>query len=335
MSHKQGRLNPLTLFGEQKNLKLVSEKTSYVIQETVGYGTFGIVVMAKNSSGEVVAMKRVVQDHHYKNRELPIMEMLHHVNVLELKDSFFSKIPNVKDDYILNIVMDYMPYNLFQVTTEKVLSEKHVVSFSFQLARSLTYIHSLGICHRDIKPQNVLVNLNDFSLKLCDFGSAKQLDPKGPNISYICSRYYRAPELIFDCTHYSTAIDIWAYGCVVAEMVMQKPLFKGYSNTDQLTEIMKILGNPSMEQIYAMNRNTSVFRMPQINAIGVKAILAPYKYPPGLDNLLEEVLQYNPFSRPTGMMVMAHPFHKAARVGVVFTDDEVKEAKVRGINLSI
>jgi len=78
----------------------------------------------------------------------------------------------------------------------------------YQLLRSLAYIHFLGICHRDIKPQNLLLDPNSGILKLCDFGSAKVLVVGEPNVSYICSRYYRAPELIFGATNYTTAIGI-------------------------------------------------------------------------------------------------------------------------------
>lgn len=78
--------------------------------------------------------------------------------------------------------------------------------YMYQLFRSLAYIHSLGICHRDIKPQNLLLDPESAVLKLCDFGSAKQLLQGEPNVSYICSRYYRAPELIFGAINYTTKI---------------------------------------------------------------------------------------------------------------------------------
>lgn len=76
-----------------------------------------------------------------------------------------------------------------------------------------------------------------------------------PNISYICSRYYRAPELIFGATDYTTAIDVWSVGCVVAELLLGQPLFPGESGVDQLVEIIKVLGTPSREEIHAMNPN--------------------------------------------------------------------------------
>lgn len=86
-------------------------------------------------------------------------------------------------------------------------------------------------------------------LKICDFGSAKKLVKGEPNVAYICSRYYRAPELIFGCVDYNNMIDIWSMGCVVAEMVLGEPLFPGESAVDQLVEIIKILGTPSLQQI--------------------------------------------------------------------------------------
>lgn len=157
----------------------------------------------------------------------------------------------------------------------------------YQLFRSLAYIHSLGICHRDIKPQNLLLNPDTAVLKLCDFGSAKQLFQGEPNVSYICSRYYRAPELIFGAINYTTKIglyiwvilfrqnihwfsfnrlDVWSAGCVLAELLLGQPIFPGDSGVDQLVEIIKVLGTPTREQIREMNPNYTEFKFPQIKS---------------------------------------------------------------------
>ena len=108
--------------------------------------------------------------------------------------------------------------------------------YMYQVARSLAYIHQVGICHRDIKPQNLLLDPNTHVVKLCDFGSAKMLVKGESNIAYICSRYYRAPELIFGATDYTTAIDTWSFGCVFAELILGQPLFPGESNVDQVVQ---------------------------------------------------------------------------------------------------
>ena len=119
--------------------------------------------------------------------------------------------------------------------------------YAYQIIRSLAHLHASGVCHRDIKPQNFLVDTDQHVMKLCDFGSAKRLVRGESNVSYICSRYYRAPELIFGATDYKTAIDVWSAGCVIAEIILGQPLFPGESGVDQLVEIIKVLGTPSRE----------------------------------------------------------------------------------------
>ena len=164
-------------------------------------------------------------------------------------------------------------------TTMPILEVKLYI---YQLFRSLAYIHSQGICHRDIKPQNLLLDPSSGVLKLCDFGSAKILVENEPNVSYICSRYYRAPELIFGATNYTTKIgkscespavflptdrnfgDVWSTGCVMAELMLGQPLFPGESGIDQLVEIIKVLGTPTRDQIRTMNPNYMEHKFPQI-----------------------------------------------------------------------
>jgi glycogen synthase kinase 3 beta len=115
----------------------------------------------------------------------------------------------------LSIIMDYYDCDLFNYIKnngKKGLNTFDIKLITYQIFRGLNYIHSLGVCHRDIKPHNVLVKGK--KAVICDFGSAKILTNE-PNLPYICSRCYRAPELIFGATHYTTMIDIWSVGCVI------------------------------------------------------------------------------------------------------------------------
>jgi len=184
--------------------------------------------------------------------------------------------------------------------------------YIYQLARSLSYIHSMGICHRDIKPQNLLLDPTSGILKLCDFGSAKILVKGEPNVSYICSRYYRAPELIFGSTNYTSAIDVWSMGCVMAELLLGQPLFPGESGVDQLVEIIKILGTPTKEQIESMNQNYTEFKFPQIKPHPWGKVFKA-KTPPEAIDLLCNLLQYTPTTRGRPLEVCAHNFFDELR----------------------
>lgn len=184
--------------------------------------------------------------------------------------------------------------------------------YMYQMFRSLAYIHAIGICHRDIKPQNLLLDPGSGILKLCDFGSAKILIPGEPNVSYICSRYYRAPELIFGATNYTASIDVWSTGCVMAELMLGSPLFPGESGVDQLVEIIKILGTPTREQIRAMNPNYTEFKFPAIKAHPWQKVFRNRATPESLD-LISRLLEYTPTFRFTAIEALTHPFFDELR----------------------
>jgi glycogen synthase kinase 3 beta len=138
----------------------------------------------------MVAVKRVLQDKKYKNREIEIVNMLQSDFVMKV---FGTYVTYDNENEYLNIIMDYYDGDLYQriSNTKKSLTELDIKLYSYQIFRSLVYIHSLNICHRDIKPHNSLVKGKQ--LVLCDFGSAKILKPHEANLPYICSRCYRAP----------------------------------------------------------------------------------------------------------------------------------------------
>ncbi|RYQ97279.1 hypothetical protein Ahy_B08g093312 isoform B [Arachis hypogaea] len=240
---------------------------SYMAERVVGTGSFGVVFQVRINkakcleTGEAVAIKKVLQDRRYKNRELQLMRLMDHPNIF----------------------------------------------------RGLAYIHTVPrVCHRDVKPQNLLVDPLTHQVKLCDFGSAKVLVKGESNISYICSRYYRAPELIFGATEYTTSIDIWSAGCVLAELLLGQPLFPGENQVDQLVEIIKVLGTPTREEIRCMNSNYTDFRFPQIKAHPWHKIFHK-RMPPEAIDLASRLLQYSPSLRCSALEACAHPFFDELR----------------------
>ena len=193
-------------------------------------------------------------------------ELKPHPNVVTLRHAFYTT-GEKPDEMYLNVVMDYIPETVYRVVRHynKMRQSMPVLLvklYTYQMLRSCAHIHAAGICHRDIKPQNMLADTSRHVVKLCDFGSAKRLVPGEPNVSYICSRYYRAPELIFGATDYTPAIDVWGVACVMAKMLLGQPLFPGESGVDQLVEIIKVLGTPTRDQIRSMNPNYTEFKFP-------------------------------------------------------------------------
>ncbi|EGX92422.1 protein kinase gsk3 [Cordyceps militaris CM01] len=318
-----------------------TRELQYTQCKIVGNGSFGVVFQTKLSpSGEDAAIKRVLQDKRFKvclsarsifllrrrkrrqypnkprqNRELQIMRIVRHPNIVQLKAFYYSN-GERKDEVYLNLVQEFVPETVYRAsrffnkmkTTMPILEVKLYI---YQLFRALAYIHSQGICHRDIKPQNLLLDPTSGILKLCDFGSAKILVENEPNVSYICSRYYRAPELIFGATNYTTKIDVWSTGCVMAELMLGQPLFPGESGIDQLVEIIKVLGTPTREQIRTMNPNYMEHKFPQIKPHPFNKVFR--KADANAIDLITKLLEYTPTEREAAVNAMVHPFFDELR----------------------
>ncbi|KAK2975151.1 hypothetical protein RJ640_017364 [Escallonia rubra] len=298
------------------------QTVSYMAERIVGTGSFGIVFQAKClETGETVAIKKVLQDRRYKNRELQLMRTMAHPNVVSLKHCFFST--TSKNELFLNLVMEYVPETMYGVlkhysNVKQRMPLIYVKLYTYQIFRGLAYMHTVPrVCHRDLKPQNVLVDPLTHEVKICDFGSAKMLVNGEANISYICSRFYRAPELIFGATEYANSIDIWSAGCVLAELLLGQPLFPGENAVDQLVEIIKVLGTPTREEIRCMNPNYTDFRFPQIKAHPWHKVFHK-RMPPEAIDLASRLLQYSPSLRCNALEACAHTFF-----------DELREPNVR------
>ncbi|XP_044083891.1 mitogen-activated protein kinase 12 isoform X3 [Neovison vison] len=168
---------------------------------------------------------------------------MRHENVIGLLDVFTPD--ETLDDFTdFYLVMPFMGTDLGKLMKHEKLSEDRIQFLVYQMLKGLKYIHAAGIIHRDLKPGNLAVN-EDCELKILDFGLARQADSE--MTGYVVTRWYRAPEVILNWTRYTQTVDIWSAGCIMAEMITGKTLFKGSDHLDQLKEIMKVTGTPPAE----------------------------------------------------------------------------------------
>lgn len=308
MTHKsRSRINPI--------ITQLQPNDHYKVSSTIGVGTFGAVFLAVDENGKQVAIKKVCLDPHFKNRELDIVEKLHHPNCLRYISHYTTREGMNKDLY-LHLVTDYLPGTLSSFMSHTPFPPPiYVKVFGYQLFAALAYLHHHGVCHRDIKPSNILVDAKTGEACLCDFGSAKFLKPDEVSVSYIATRGYRAPELLLDCPNYTTAIDIWSAGCVLCEMFMQgRQLFIGSNNNELMNCIAKTIGAPKQADIDTYtHKKKYAYLGPRPG--NIRDVL-PKWIPPEFANLMDTIFVYAPGKRATAVDCMKHPFFAD-----LFTDD--------------
>jgi len=299
--------------------------STYQAEKVLGSGSFGVVYLALVlATGDRVAIKKVLQDKRYKNRELQIMQELKHPNIVEFFHAFHTAGDKKTENY-LNVVMEYCSETVHQVMKHYLKMKQQVPQiivqlYTYQVLHGCTHMHAMSVCHRDIKPQNLLVDGHTHAVKICDFGSAKRLSKGEPNVAYICSRFYRAPELIFGSTDYSPLIDLWSVACVTGEMILGQVLFAGDTGVDQLMEMIKVLGTPTKDDLTSMNPKFLEFKFPQIKSRPWVKIFRKRTSDEAVD-WISRLLQYNPTARPSGLESCGHTF---------FDDLRIQDTKICG-----
>eukprot|EP00163_Fabomonas_tropica_P002517 TRINITY_DN11931_c0_g1_i1.p1 TRINITY_DN11931_c0_g1~~TRINITY_DN11931_c0_g1_i1.p1 ORF type:complete len:306 (-),score=9.20 TRINITY_DN11931_c0_g1_i1:23-880(-) len=180
----------------------------------------------------------------------------------------------------------------------------------YQIMQALAYMHKHGFFHRDLKPENVLVTGE--TCKLADFGLAREIRSAPPFTEYVSTRWYRAPEILLRARAYGAAVDIWAVGCIMAELMMLRPLFPGSSEVDQMFKICSVLGTPDAsvwpEGLELANRMN--FKFPQVMPTSL-AKLIPHASPTAIQ-ILTEMLHFDPAKRPNASQLLKHPFFQGA-----------------------
>jgi len=211
----------------------VPKRYEYI--KVIGQGAYGVVCAAQDKMKNIkVAIKKVPNafadliDAKRIVREIKLLEFYSHENIISLIDVLKpdSK-TGFEDIYFVN---DLMETDLHRVIySHQELTDDHIQYFVYQILRGLLYIHSSSVIHRDLKPSNLLLN-KSCDLKICDFGLARGMDVGDTNngyTEYVVTRWYRAPEVILNASHYTKALDIWSVGCIMAELLGRTPLFPG------------------------------------------------------------------------------------------------------------
>ena len=219
----------------------------YTISKRLGDGTYGEVVRAvNNQSGEVVAVKRMKRKYYSWDdcialREVQSLRKLRHPNIVKLKEI-------IRENDRLHMVFEHMDCNLYELTKNrrKHLPQERIQNHMYQILQGLYYMHKNGYFHRDMKPENILVLNNDIK-KIADFGLAKEVNAKGPYTEYISTRWYRAPEVLLRSRFYNAPVDVFAVGCIMAELYMLRPLFPGNSESDMIQKVCQVLGTPDKQ----------------------------------------------------------------------------------------
>ncbi|XP_061941051.1 cyclin-dependent kinase-like 4 isoform X2 [Apis cerana] len=292
----------------------------YEMIEIVGEGSYGMVMKCKHrESGQFVAIKRFLEteeDYEVRKmafREIRMLKKLRHDNLVNMIEVFRRK----KRFYLVFEYLDHTLLNELENVGGHGLGLEMSKRYIYQILRGLDFCHGSNIMHRDVKPENILISPNGV-VKLCDFGFARFVNsPNESCTDYVATRWYRAPELLVGDPRYGRPIDIWAVGCLYAEMVVGNPLFPGDSDVDQLYRITKILGGLCMKHQTLMDRSRpgqllrhasadELIGPPQSGLFSIRKLFP--KWDIIAIDFLAQCLRMDPDLRSKSFMLLEHPF---------------------------
>jgi mitogen-activated protein kinase 1/3 len=206
--------------------------------------------------------------------------------------------------------MEYMQSDLHKIIySENELSNSHIAFIIYQILAALKHIHSAGVIHRDLKPGNILINA-DCSAKICDFGLARGVGDEDMLLTeYVVTRWYRAPEVVVSAQRYDESVDIWAVGCILAEMLLKEPVFQGEDYIDQLRVIFKLIGTPDDEDLANVISSDAVNFIRRLKPRERKDFKTVFTGASAeAVDLLEKIFVFDPAKRLTVDEALRHPF---------------------------
>eukprot|EP00898_Chlorokybus_atmophyticus_P005739 jgi/Chlat1/6166/Chrsp41S09035 len=273
----------------------------YKVMKQLGDGTYGSVWRATNrQTNEVVAIKKMKRKFYsweecMQLREVKSLRKLNHPNVVKLKEV-------IRENDELYFVFEFMEANLYHFIKDR---DKLFVE-----ARIRNWMYQANIW---LLTENLLVTRD--TIKVADFGLAREVRSRPPYTDYVSTRWYRAPEVLLRAPYYSAPIDMWAMGAIMAELYTLRPLFPGSSEADEIYKICSVLGTPTAQNwpdglklAAAMN-----FRFPQFPATPL-AQLMPMASPDAVD-LMTTLTSWDPNKRPTAVQALQHPYFQGFQLG--------------------
>ncbi|XP_021367363.1 cyclin-dependent kinase-like 1 isoform X9 [Mizuhopecten yessoensis] len=279
----------------------------------IGEGSYGVVFKCRNKdTGGIVAIKRFVESEDdplikkIAMREIRMLKQLKHPNLVNLIEVFRRK-------KRLHLVFEYVDHTVLHELERfpRGVSEDLIKKIVSQLLEAVNYCHSRNCIHRDVKPENILLS-TERQVKLCDFGFARVLTGPSDNYTdYVATRWYRAPELLVGDPKYGPPVDVWAIGCVFAELLSGQALWPGKSDLDQIFQIKKTLGDllPSQKSAFSSNIFFQGLEIPNVEPENYEPLeLKFHKMSPVALSFMKNCLNMDPAERMTCEELLKHPY---------------------------
>lgn len=216
----------------------------------------------------------------------------------------------------ISLIFEYVS-NIRHNILYPLLTDMEIRFYCYELLKAIDYAHSCGIIHRDIKPQNVMIDHRRRKLRLIDWGLAEFYFPDAAYNCRVASRYYKAPELLVNYEYYDYSLDMWSFGCLIGAMVLHaEPMFKGEDNTDQLTKIVDVLGTRDFEeyiQKYGIKNNYFKINQDKVDRLNLEKHYSPHRASRMCRDaiqLINHLLRYDHSERLNAQQAMQHKFFK-------------------------
>lgn len=299
--------------------ELFELNSRYRVVDYLGAGAYGVVCAVHDSKCDrIFAIKKCKKIFHSRTlakrtlRELRLLRLFHNENIVKI-ECILEPLDWRSFDS-LYVVFELMETDLAQIIrSPQHLKDQHVQYFTYQILVALRYLHASDVVHRDLKPRNLLVN-GDCTLKVADFGLSRLYNEYNETkimamTEYVTTRWYRAPEVLVGWSKYSSKIDMWALGCIMAELIGRAPLFPGNDSMRQIDLICQCLGKPN--EAFVQQCRKSAFRHYLRDFTDIEpakfGLMFPDANPLALD-LMESMLKFNPEDRISAADALQHPY---------------------------